>query len=740
MAEISADVPVPAVAEDVDFTLDIPGTDAVAEDFDFDLGEAKDGANPGQDDGDGPTSTLTKIEIAADVDEIGYEEDEGQHLPEQEVTLDTDHHAEENNAPAHDDDADDEIGYEEAEAVETTITTRDDGHGVAEDGGNGIDRAEHQEDNREQNDIDFGFDEGGDSHAGEGDHEEHRDEHGHGGYDQEDGSHANGDEDEDVENAAAKEEEGDAEENEDDDDDDDEENQPRHTEVDQDDSDGTGQDYDGDDDDDEGSPSEIGLGELRNMYPASTFDVVVTWGEQVCPLFKTPGVEDPDSFYLDDYEAMNLPLSTFLETIRSSISSWVHGSDEIYIRVEDLGLEFGETTTEALLSQVTFHNLLALHNTLAKNDDANATKGVHITLGTRPNCLLRLKDLVSGAGAGKGLSAFQSASSRMDDSSDESAEAEAESDDSSPDVEVEDMLEEDDDDADEGADEDVDEDIDEDDAVDVDMAGSLDDQSVAGQSFAEAAAEEAGGAELETPMADEDDDADTGAVNEADYVDYTNDDVDDDAANGVLLAGHNGVSELATPHADVGDDLDFAAAEDDLLSGLAGDEKALEQADDLDLLEDINDDGELVSHDQEGAAVEASNGLEPAEQDNDHHGENDDDFLDLNGDIDETVASAETLEASTKADGAEASLETSATATLDHDEIDYEEKPAAEAKEDAPLDIAVDEIDWDDELKNAAPSSPTASGKRTREADESGDALLDDLPDLKRHRAGNTPS
>ena len=381
---------------------------------------------------------------------------------------------------------------------------------------------------------------------------------------------------------------------------------------------------------------------------------------------------------------------------------------------------------------MTFHNLLALHNTLTKNDDAGAATGVHITLGTRPNCLLRLKDLVGGASSGKGLSSFQSTSSRMDESSDESAEAEAESDDSSPDGEAEEMQEEDEEEEKEEEEEEDDDDDDEDNGVgvDVDMAGSLDDQSVASQGFAEAATEEAGGVELETPVADEDEDedeadADTGAVHEANYGDYTNGD-DEDTANGVLL-GPNGVSELATPRADVGDDLDYAAAQD---------EKNLEQADDLDLLEDINDDGELVSHDQDGAVVEAAADLEHAEGDVDHNnleegnGENDDDFLDLNGDIDETVASAETLEANTKAGDVESLVETSATATLHHDEIDYEENNAGESREDAPLNTTVDEIDWDVELKNAASTSPSASTKRAREADESGDALLDELPGM----------
>lgn len=372
---------------------------------------------------------------------------------------------------------------------------------------------------------------------------------------------------------------------------------------------------------------------------------------------------------------------------------------------------------------MTFHNLLALHNTLVKNDDSDKTKGVHITLSTRSNCLLRLKDLVGGAGSGKGLSEFPSATSRVDESSDDSGEAEAESDDSSPDGEVDEMVDEDDD---EEIEDDIEEDA-EDDGVDVDMAGSLDDESVASQGFAEAVINEAGRSELDTPTADEDADEDADAVEETDYINYTNEEVDDDV-DGVHL-GPDGVADPPTPHADVGDEFEFANAEDNLIDGLASDEAELNQVDDLDLLEDINDAGDIVSHGQEGGAVETA-GQEDHQQEENHE----DDFLDLSGDIDDTAASAATLEAGNKADDLELSLDTSATATLDNDEIDYEDSRPNGEKTEATLDTGADEIDWDVEIKNAAPpadpaaTSPTASGKRTREVDESGDALLDDLP------------
>lgn len=383
---------------------------------------------------------------------------------------------------------------------------------------------------------------------------------------------------------------------------------------------------------------------------------------------------------------------------------------------------------------MTFHNLLALHNTLVKNDNAESTKGVHITLSTRANCLLRLKDLVGGAGSGRGLSAFPSATSRADDSSDDSGEADADSDDSSPDgrdaEEADEMVEEDDD-------EEIEDDIEEEDAEDdVEMARSLDEEeSIASQNFAEAVVKEAVRSELDTPTAD-DEDAD--AQEEADYINYTHDEVDDNI-EGVHL-DPEGVTDLPTPRADVGDEFEFANAEDNLIDGLAADEAKLGQVDDLDLLEDIDDAGDIVSHGQKGgAAVDTSADGQEGQQQQENP---EDDFLDLSGDIDDTAASAATLEAGNKAEY----LDTSATATLDNDEIDYEDSGANGTngnKTEATVDTTVDEIDWDVEIKNTAPTdaletSPNASGKRTREVDEAGDDLLDDVPGeppLKRQRA-----
>lgn len=401
-----------------------------------------------------------------------------------------------------------------------------------------------------------------------------------------------------------------------------------------------------------------------------------------------------------------------------------------------------QTTTEALLSQVTFHNLLALHSTLAKNDDADAAKGVHITLSTRSNCLLRLKELVGGAGSGKGLSWFQSGGPQKEELSDESLEAEAESDVSSRDDELEDAFEdaldedvEEEEDVGEEEDDDDDEDDgdvdnDEDGGIEIDVAGSPGEQSVASQSFAEAALEKSGGTALETPIAEDQDDADTGAVYEADYVDYTNDD-DDGPFDSVILDPER-LSEMATPDADVGDDPSFAADEDSHLNGFDGGLANNEQLNGSDLSEDINDDEGLAEHYGESAIAHPFDDLESAKQNSVLHGENGDDFFDLNGDTHDPEAPAEAQQANAKVD-IEESVGSSTTATINHDEIDYEEHHTAGTKENAPPSSTVDEIDWDDELKKAATTSPSVSGKRTRETDETCDALLDEIPGMYHH-------
>jgi len=87
------------------------------------------------------------------------------------------------------------------------------------------------------------------------------------------------------------------------------------------------------------------LGKYALQVPA----ISVTWGDDNCSLFKMPGADDPESFYLEDVSLINEPLSALLSGMRSSISSYVSEEQEIYIKITDLGLEFGEVCTGPFL-------------------------------------------------------------------------------------------------------------------------------------------------------------------------------------------------------------------------------------------------------------------------------------------------------------------------------------------------------------------------------------------------------
>ncbi|OAA68141.1 hypothetical protein SPI_00336 [Niveomyces insectorum RCEF 264] len=812
MAAISPEAITAIHAEEIDFSLDadLHAGNSAGDDYDFDLGgiEGKDADGQADEQSENsllenganlpsemPTAALTNIEMDNDVDEIGYE-DEGDNAaalepPQKAYDIAEEQSTENTETSKHAEDGD-EIGYEE---VEPTSVTHDDVRAPINDEEHTDPQQAEQGGNNDH--IDFEFEVEGDENKGY--------EHGESGEeDEEEGKRAPEIDDYDHESSMQQrssvqgteedenEEAGETDEEEEDDDEEEEaklerdENYHRQTaKSDHDESDETGPHYDDEDDEndendeneeddfdedeDSVSPSgswHAGFDRLQNFYPKSTFDVMVTWGDQVCPLFKAPNDDDPDSFYLEDPEALNYPLSKFLQRIRGSIASWVNGGDEVFIRVDDLGLEFGETTTEALLNQVTFLNLLALHNTLIKNDDSTALKSVHITLGTRPNCLLRLKELVNGAGSGKGLSMFQQAQASLDISSDDSSENEAGTNESSPEDELEDMIEEDEGGA-------LISDTDAVDAADVDMAGSLDD-TVGSESALQETVGERIDPPTHSPVHENQEATDNdGAVfgteqDEIDFTEFTNE--EDEGTDGVLL-GSVGASDPTMTEAPK-EERSLVDHGNELSGDLSADAEIAGHDDELDFLEDIRGtNGNLgeEQNDQEGIRPNPVSG--PQTTDNQQQ-DNDDDFLDLHGDIADNTVSTEALEASgskeTTTNNADSSVDTSATATLDNDEIDYEDGhatgPGFESKddaqaavgqhlgqpgaEDAPVAEAVagagvDEIDWDDGDKNGALSGKEAnlalaSSKRTREADEHDD-LLDGSPDFKRHRTGNSP-
>ncbi|EHA57962.1 hypothetical protein MGG_05675 [Pyricularia oryzae 70-15] len=124
-------------------------------------------------------------------------------------------------------------------------------------------------------------------------------------------------------------------------------------------------------------------------------------------LFQRSYEDEPDSFFFSDMEALEFPLSQFLASLREVVED-VANDDEVLIRIDELGLEFAETTDKKLLDKITFRNLVDLHDRLVRADDPDSQHHtMQIFLVTRPNCQRRLEALLDGANVGEGLDAYR---------------------------------------------------------------------------------------------------------------------------------------------------------------------------------------------------------------------------------------------------------------------------------------------------------------------------------------------
>lgn len=149
-----------------------------------------------------------------------------------------------------------------------------------------------------------------------------------------------------------------------------------------------------------------------NLYNNQDFataqpDVTFCYRHDEYSLFAESPDDDPNTYFLADTEALNQPLCDFLTKIRGIIAGELSTQDEIVLRVDGLGLEFGETTTRDFLDRTTFGQIIDLHDRLVKLDNAEASRNLYVYLITRPNCLDRFGELTSGVTDGKGLSTFE---------------------------------------------------------------------------------------------------------------------------------------------------------------------------------------------------------------------------------------------------------------------------------------------------------------------------------------------
>lgn len=145
-------------------------------------------------------------------------------------------------------------------------------------------------------------------------------------------------------------------------------------------------------------------GHEDQQHPDEQPNPRVFWRSEEFRLFAESPDDDPDTYFFKDDESLRQPLSQFLSGLRQVIANELAPSEELFVKVDGLGLEFGETTTASFIEKITFGQILDLRSRLLEFDDGSESHELYLYLDARPSCLHRFDELTKGAQEGLGLS------------------------------------------------------------------------------------------------------------------------------------------------------------------------------------------------------------------------------------------------------------------------------------------------------------------------------------------------
>ncbi|KAK2728782.1 conserved glutamic acid-rich protein [Colletotrichum kahawae] len=118
--------------------------------------------------------------------------------------------------------------------------------------------------------------------------------------------------------------------------------------------------------------------------------------------YNSPDSEGKECFF-DDLSLLHCKMEGVLAGFRRELANELGPFDELVFQIDELGLEFAESTQPDLISDITLGQVISVFDSLVKNQDADASKPLYALLVTRPNCKKRWLSLVDDAYNGKGL-------------------------------------------------------------------------------------------------------------------------------------------------------------------------------------------------------------------------------------------------------------------------------------------------------------------------------------------------
>ncbi|KEZ42659.1 hypothetical protein SAPIO_CDS5915 [Scedosporium apiospermum] len=145
--------------------------------------------------------------------------------------------------------------------------------------------------------------------------------------------------------------------------------------------------------------SEDDQGEL----PTSCPDISVTYRSQEYPLIHGQNNADVQMGFFEDVAVLDLTVDNLLSRFRQELVDDLGEQDELVLQVDELGLEYAESTQRDHLSGVTLRQLHEIFDQLVKNQDPDASRPLYTNLIVRPHPAKRLELLIDEAFNGKGL-------------------------------------------------------------------------------------------------------------------------------------------------------------------------------------------------------------------------------------------------------------------------------------------------------------------------------------------------
>ncbi|PHH52541.1 hypothetical protein CFIMG_005828RA [Ceratocystis fimbriata CBS 114723] len=140
-------------------------------------------------------------------------------------------------------------------------------------------------------------------------------------------------------------------------------------------------------------------------FPTSSIDpdITVRYNGEEYPLFHGQNNIDTQMGFFHDTGVLDVPMDDVFSSFRNELSDDLDENEELVLQIDDLGLQYGESTNPDILSSVTLRQLYSLLAKLAQNQDPSSAPTMYTYLNTRLNSTRRLAYLLQEAYSGSSL-------------------------------------------------------------------------------------------------------------------------------------------------------------------------------------------------------------------------------------------------------------------------------------------------------------------------------------------------